>query len=145
MLISYEAGGLSIADIVKKSGWQGFRDQEFRVLERVCAMDNCVLDCGGGILVEAPSNPDALETFSERKSALLRSRAHVVYIKRTMGWLLEKTTKDANRPELSSAYEATIDRRLPWYEKAADFMIDLDSVSTEDAIELLLKRYGRRD
>lgn len=145
MLISYEGGGLSIADIVKKSGWQGFRDLEFRVLEKVSAMSDCVLDCGGGILVEAPDRPDGFETFSERKGALLRKRAHVVYVKRSMDWLLEKTTKDANRPELSSAYENTITRRLPWFESAADFIIDLDSMSTEDAIELLLQRYGRRD
>lgn len=145
MLISYEAGGLSIAEIVKRSGWAGFRDQEFQVLKRVCGMEDCVIDCGGGILVEAPASPDAEETLSERKSTLLRERTHVVYIRRGMDWLLEKTTKDANRPDLSTAYEATLKRRLPWYENAADLVLDMDKVSTEEAIELLLQKYGRRD
>ena len=127
-LISYEAGGRSAAAIVEEEGWSGFRDREYEVLVRVCAMPDIIIDCGGGILVEAAQSPDQPESLSERKGQLLRKSATVIYVKRDLDWLLERAPLDHSRPDLGGEYRALLERRLPWYEEAADFVLDMRSL-----------------
>lgn len=146
-LISYEAGGQSIARIVATEGWPGFREREFRILQKLCAMRDVVIDCGGGILVEAPDEnagqPE--EFFSRRKAELLKGSSEVVYVKRPLSWLLDRARRDANRPDLIGDYERVLERRLPWYEQTADFILDLGDGSATDGADRLVERYGRLD
>lgn len=143
ILVAYEAGGLSVEKIVAKEGWSGFRAREFAILEKLKLMQEVIIDCGGGILVEAPAaDGSAGETFSKRKSELLRSYATLVYIKRPMSWLLEKARKDSNRPDLVGNYVELLERRLPWYEQAADQILDLGDGAAADGAETLRDRLG---
>jgi shikimate kinase len=43
--------GLSIPEIVKKHGWSWFRDLESEITKRLSAMDNLILDTGGGVVL----------------------------------------------------------------------------------------------
>lgn len=140
-LVCYEAGGISIAKIVAAEGWAGFRGREYDVMRKLTAMQNLVIDCGGGILVEAPARPDQPETLSMRKLELLK-QCHVVYVKRDMDWLMDKAKADMNRPDLQGSYRELLERRLPWYEMAADFVLDLRGIDVDDAIDLVIKKYG---
>lgn len=142
-LISYEANGMSIPELVKREGWAGFREREFNILKTLSKMEGIILDCGGGILIEVPDDTSSgLERFSERKAALLHSCASVIYIKRNTDWLLKKVSGDPNRPDLTGPYLELLERRLPYYEKAADCIIDLDILSTEDAINKIAEIYA---
>jgi len=141
-LVCYEAGGLTIARIVEREGWVSFRNREAALLEKVVAMQDLVIDCGGGILVDAPSEANGLETLSTQKLASLK-KCEVIYVKRDMTWLLEKALADANRPDLGGTYRALLERRLPWYEAAADCILDMRAMDTDDAIETLVRKYGR--
>lgn len=144
-LISYDEGGLSIAKIVEsRGGWPAFREMEYNVLKKLCRMENIIIDCGGGILVEAadPDSKIVSETFSERKASLLKSCAQVVYIKRNMEWLFEKNKTDSNRPELGGSYLELMERRIPWYEQTADLTIDMDRYTLKDALQLLMDKFG---
>lgn len=124
-LICYEMGGRTIQSIVEEMGWKGFRDLEWSMLAQVCQMPNVILDCGGGILVEAPIEPGAPERFSERKASLLKRHARVVYIKRDWDWLMSKSGLDPARPALGDDYRAILEKRLPWYEATADYVLDM--------------------
>ena len=143
-LLSYEAGGRTITRIVKEEGWSGFRDREFAIVQKLCAMRDIVIDCGGGVLVEAPdlSSGGGEELLSRRKLDVLKHGAEVVYVKRPLAWLLEKVRRDANRPDLIGEYQKVLERRLPWYEQAADFTLDLGDGSANEGAELLVARYG---
>ncbi|HMU84042.1 MAG TPA: shikimate kinase [Leptospiraceae bacterium] len=141
-LVCYEAGGIPITKIVEREGWQGFRDREYALLEKLTAMQNLVIDCGGGILVEAPVSPGEPEQLSARKMNLLKN-CNVVYVKRDMSWLLDRVSADLNRPDLPGGYRELLERRLPWYEKAADFVLDMRGIESDDAIALLYKKYGK--
>lgn len=133
-LVSYEANGMSIASIVEKEGWKGFRDREYETLRTVVSMKNIIIDCGGGILVEAPeSESNPIETFSKRKSELLREHCFVVYIQRSEKWLLGHK-KNSSRPDLAGQYSELLKRRLPWYESVADYTLNLDSRDISDGI-----------
>ncbi len=141
-LISYEAEGLSIQEIVEREGWNSFRDREYEVLKRVSRMRRVIIDCGGGILVEAPDpgDPAQRETPSVRKRELLRESSFVVYVKRDPDTLLGKDYKnDTTRPALDGAYETLLTRRLPLFEEAADMTLDMDRLELEEALELLTK------
>lgn len=132
-LISYEAGGEPISAIVGKVDWQGFRDMEHDVLAKVSSMQNVLIDCGGGILVEAPGyEGNKKECLSKRKAELLKNCV-VVYLKRPMKYLMEKGKLDSNRPELTKDYKALLERRLPWYEDAADLTVSLVDISVKEA------------
>lgn len=139
-LISYEAGGIPIRDIVAAEGWAGFREREYRLLEKVVAMPAVVIDCGGGILADVDS--DGSEYFSERKAALLRKNCITIYLRRNVQWLLSRELDSSHRPKLAADYEAVLRRRLPWYEKAADYVLDLTKRDVSEGIEELLFHFG---
>jgi shikimate kinase len=44
--------GVSISDIVRKSGWTAFRDIEKQVIQRACERDNQVVATGGGAVLD---------------------------------------------------------------------------------------------
>ena len=139
-LISYEMSGRTIQSIVDEMGWKGFRDLEYAILAQVCQMDNVILDCGGGILVEAPPEPGAPESFSDRKASLLKRHARVVYIKRDWDWLMSKSGLDPARPALGDDYRAILETRLPWYEATADYVLDMTrNQPIADAMEELMQ------
>ena len=139
-LISYECEGDSIEKIVKtRGGWSGFRAREFFVLERLCAMKNVIIDCGGGILVEAPTNGSTTETFSDVKAECLRNHCFVIYLKRPLEFFTQKMNPDPNRPNLIGDYQELLQRRLPWYESVSDLSVDLDILGARDAADIILK------
>lgn len=146
-LISYEAGGRTISDIVAAEGWPGFRGREFALLKKIGTMRNIIVDCGGGILIEAPEPaptgaPVPDEIFSDRKADVLRNAATVVYVKRDIDWLIGKVFDgDAARPDLGGDYRTLLERRLPWYEHVADHVLDMHGREVEDAVQELLSRY----
>lgn len=140
-LISYEAGGLTVDEIVRREGWKGFRDREYDILRKLASMKDVIIDCGGGILIEPPlpDDPEKRELRSARKIELLKESCYVVYLKRSAAWLLDKTfRKDAQRPELEGAYETLLARRFPLYEEVSDLVLDLDLLDMDDAIRMVV-------
>lgn len=137
-LIIYEFEGLPIDKLVEKEGWKGFRDCEHRVLKKLCAMDDLLIDCGGGILVEAPKRAGGQEALSKRKLDLLRKNCFVVYLRRPIEYLMAKVKPDPNRPSLGADYQALLERRMPWYEDASDLIVDLEKESAAKSAERVL-------
>ncbi|MEQ9362679.1 MAG: shikimate kinase [Leptospirales bacterium] len=146
-LVSYEAGGRTVAQIVAAEGWPGFRDREYELLAKIGDMRDIVVDCGGGILVEAggPDAPAGAEIFSERKAAKLKEIAHVVYIYRDIDWLIGRVAEDSNRPDLGGDYRRLLERRLPWYERIADTTLDMDGREIDYGLEALARRFDPAD
>ena len=66
------------------------------------------------------------EIYSERKVNALKETAMIVYIKRDTDYLASKIAGDANRPSLSetNSFKEIMERRGPWYERAADLILD---------------------
>lgn len=139
-IITYEAGGVTIEHLVaERGGWPAFRDREFVVLEKICRMKNVIVDCGGGILVEAPASRDAVETLSERKKSCLEESCYTVYLRRPEEVLLAKMYPDCNRPDLGRDYHELLQRRFPWYESCADLTVDLKDLNAKHALDEILE------
>ncbi len=127
VLVEYETG-MTIPAYVAAHGWSSFRTRELAVIERIAAMDGVIVDCGGGIVVDLdPATGD--EVFSERKVRALRDRGPVVWLRGDIDRLAAKTAADPQRPRLDATRDAAdiMRRRLPFYEQAADHVVDIES------------------
>ena len=76
-LITYENNGLSIEDIVKRQGWENFRNIEYEVLKKVTKLKNYILDCGGGVIIDYKKNNKNLNKSDkiDKKNNIKKSKS----------------------------------------------------------------------
>jgi shikimate kinase len=138
-LIRYERGGITIPQIIERDGWAGFRELEYEVVNRLAAFESgALIDCGGGVVVDLDGA--GREVYSERKVAALGRSSLIVYLSRDFAYLRGRIEGDENRPSLSSTedFVELMERRDPWYRRAADHVIDCnDKTKLEIAEEVL--------
>ncbi len=119
--------GKSIPEIVEERGWEGFRDLEEEVCRAYAAMDDLVIDCGGGV-VEREGN-----------FKVLRSAGPVVWLKAGVETIVERIKDDDRRPSLTGDKSFTeevaevLERRTPLYEKIAHLEIDTEGRTVREA------------
>jgi shikimate kinase len=137
-LIVYEEGGLTIPQIVSKKGWAYFRDVEYKVVQKISKMDNIIIDCGGGIVVDLDKNDN--EIFSERKARDLKKNGIVFFLNNDINNLLKKIKDDPNRPSLSTekSFIEIMGKRLPFYERVADYTVNMNKKSKKKATQEIL-------
>ena len=127
LLISYEAGGHSIAAMIAaaQGDWRPFREREYAVACKAAALDGIIIDTGGGMVVDWDAQGE--EIFSERKVNVLKKNGFVVWLQGDVHRLARKTQGDASRPALSNhlAVEEVMIRRQPFYRQAADCIIPI--------------------
>lgn len=139
-LIRYEAGGLTIPELVEREGWAGFREREYAVVERLAAFrSGALLDCGGGVVVDLDASGQ--EVYSARKVDALRRDGLVVYLQRDPERLLEKISGDPNRPALSStqSFLELMAQRDPWYRAAADLVMECGMLSKSEITDRIIE------
>lgn len=125
LLIEYDAGK-RIPDIVAEEGWPAFRDREHAVVKKIAALDGAIVDCGGGVIVDL--DEDGNEVYSERKMSLLKQTGTVLWLRGDIDTLVARVAAKADRPNLHESRSAAeiMHRRLPFYERAADRVLDID-------------------
>ena len=127
-----ERAGMSIPEIVEKTGWPKFREMESREVLEVSAQDNLVIDTGGGV-VERPENIEAL-----------KSNARIFWLKAGVDTILSRIRGGADRPALTSGKTFTeevaevLERRIPKYRSAAHYEIDTDGQTPEQVAGKIL-------
>jgi shikimate kinase len=115
--------GMSIPEIVERHGWKTFRDMESDVARELAALDNLVIDTGGGV-IERPENIEAL-----------RANARIIWLKASVSAIVSRIRGDTERPSLTGAKSFTeevaevLEKRTPKYQGAAQFEIDTDSLT----------------
>jgi len=140
-LIEYENAAKTIAQIIadNKGNWRAFRDMEYAVVKKIAAMDGVIVDCGGGVIVDLDKNGN--EVFSKRKVEALKKSGTIVWLKGDIKRLVEKVKNKAERPtlDLTRSTEETMRRRLPFYEKAADIIIDIEGKKRPELAEMIVE------
>ena len=113
--------GLHIEEIVKKKGWNGFRQIEASVIEQVSALEGYVIATGGGAVL------------NEKNVKNMKKSGVLVWLKTTHDIIKERMLQDENtkqfRPSLTSKgldeeIHETLSVRNTYYEKAMDFCVD---------------------
>lgn len=128
---------LNISEIVRKEGWNVFREIESDIIKRVCALDDHVVATGGGAVLN-----DKNVKHMKRSGKLIWLKATPETIKKRI--LQDKNTEDF-RPPLTSKgsveeINETLLNRNPFYKKAMDFDVDTDDIGIDEVCHAIIKK-----
>lgn len=126
---------MSISDIFREMGEEGFRELEKRLLEEVITLDGWVISLGGGAILHS----ETLERL-KKKSLMILLTAHPEAIYKRM-----RTT--SSRPLLRGGdpldrIHSLLRERWPLYLRAADLLVETTGLKPEDVAEELVKVIG---
>ncbi|MCU7954477.1 MAG: shikimate kinase [gamma proteobacterium symbiont of Bathyaustriella thionipta] len=127
-----ERTGVSIPLIFELEGESGFRKREQDVIFELSQKKHIVLATGGGAVLN-----------SENQKTLKRSGT-VVYLCASIDDLLERTSKDKNRPLLQTdnpraTLQSILTEREPIYRELADIILETNTMSVHAAVKELEK------
>jgi shikimate kinase len=121
-----QQAGISIAQIVEKEGWQGFRSREKPLVEALCRGRGKVVAPGGGAVLDADN------------AALMGENGFVVWLDASAQTIAARMEADAatarQRPSLTGKGVLeevcqVLKQRGPIYEKAAHLKVETDGLS----------------
>jgi len=139
-LIEYENGGQTIADFLAspKGDWRKFRDMEYDVVRKITHMNNVIIDCGGGVIVDL--DKDGNEVYSKRKVEALKKSGTIIWLKGDIKILVEKVKDKAARPPLGTrrSVEEIMRHRLPYYKEAADHILDITDKNRQELAQMIV-------
>jgi shikimate kinase len=127
--------GMSIPEIVEQHGWPWFRDLEARITSRFSAMDDLILDTGGGVILRA-----------QNVSSLARN-GRVCWLKASVETIAARIEHSSNRPSLTGEtsfideIEQVLAERTPLYRAAAHHEIDTDALSIGEVVDAVIQAY----
>lgn len=125
--------GVSITHIFDIEGESGFRKRETAILDELTEKKGIVLATGGGTILKAENRQ------------FLMSRGTTIYLFANIETLLERTSKDRNRPLLQTEdpqakLKELFEIRDPLYRETADIIIDTGKDSVRLAIKEILEK-----
>jgi shikimate kinase len=125
--------GKPITLFVKKFGWEKFRRLEHEVINQLVGANNCIIDCGGGVVED-----------SESMEALNRN-ALVVWIDATLDDLKLRLSKGKDRPllsgvDLESDFARHYQKRGPLYKKYSQLYFNTSEKNINEICRDILSR-----
>lgn len=124
---------LPIPQIVKKFGWDTFRDMESELTKGVSQRDNCVIDTGGGVVLR------------EENVECLKADGLVFWMKAGRETIIERIKDSEERPSLTGTksfveeVEDVLKAREPLYQAAAEWIIETDGKSVAEVTAEIIK------
>jgi len=123
--------GATIPWIFEIEGEACFRRREADVIRDLSAQRGLVLATGGGAVLDPASR------------ALLAERGTVIYLRASIGSILQRTAHDKNRPLLQTAdprakLEELWTQRDPLYREIADLVIDTGRPNVQSMVQTIL-------
>ncbi|MCW8931172.1 MAG: shikimate kinase AroK [Gammaproteobacteria bacterium] len=125
-----ERTGVTIPLIFELEGEEGFRRREEKIISDLTNKTNIVLATGGGAVLR-----------KENQQALKRSGT-IVYLCAGIDDLLERTSKDKNRPLLQTddprkKLQSILTEREPIYRELADIILQTNKMTVHTAVKEL--------
>ncbi|QOL50422.1 3-dehydroquinate synthase [Massilia litorea] len=123
--------GATIPWIFEIEGEASFRRREADMIRELTAQRGIVLATGGGAVLDAGSR------------AFLAERGTVIYLRASVGSILQRTSHDKNRPLLQTAdprrkLEELLAQREPLYREIADLVIDTGRPNVQSMVQTIL-------
>jgi 3-dehydroquinate synthase len=130
--------GATIPWIFEIEGEACFRKREADVIRDLSAQDGLVLATGGGAVL----NPES--------RAYLAERGTVIYLRASIGSILQRTSHDKNRPLLQTAdprakLEELLEQRDPLYREIADLVIDTGRPNVQSMVQTILDQLAAQE
>ncbi|MGZ5818718.1 MAG: bifunctional shikimate kinase/3-dehydroquinate synthase AroKB [Burkholderiaceae bacterium] len=125
--------GASIPLIFEIEGEAGFRQREMEVIRELTSQQDIVLATGGGAILK-----------SENRE-YLKTRGTVIYLRASVGSILQRTSHDKNRPLLQTAdprkrIEELAVEREPFYLDVADITIETGRPNVQLLVQTILTK-----
>ncbi len=130
--------GATIPWIFEIEGEACFRRREADVIRDLSAQRGLVLATGGGAVLDPKSR------------ALLAERGTVIYLRASIGSILQRTAHDKNRPLLQTAdprgkLEQLWTERDPLYREIADLVIDTGRPNVQSMVQTILDQLAAQE
>ncbi len=128
-----EKGGMTIPEIVERYGWDRFRDMESEVTKEISALDNCIIDCGGGVILR------------DKNISNLKKNGIIILLAANMERIIERIKGDSNRPPLKDGItfedeqKRVLEERRERYLKAADYTVDTSDGNVEEVVDKIVQ------
>jgi shikimate kinase / 3-dehydroquinate synthase len=127
--------GASIPWIFEIEGEDSFRRREAEVIRDLTAREGIVLATGGGAILNAASRE------------CLKARGTVIYLRASVNSILQRTSRDKNRPLLQTAdprkrIEELMRQREPYYAEVADIIVDTGRPNVHAMVQTILSQLG---
>jgi shikimate kinase len=127
-----EQAEMSIMEIIKKYGWQQFRQWEEKKITEICHLSKVIIDTGGGVVE------------NQKNMKLLVLNALIAWINADLETLFERLSFENARPALNSdnlkqdIYN-NYQRRLPIYQRYCQLFIDTSVDSPEVSCQKIIE------
>ncbi|MBI5456897.1 shikimate kinase [Candidatus Kaiserbacteria bacterium] len=131
--------GMPISDFVAKEGWDAFRDKESEVVAVAAASDKVVISTGGGVVVRE-KNIEALK----KSGICIFFQASVDSLFKHIGGEGSKLPRLTGNTSMREELEEVLKVRQQLYEKAADEIIDTETLSLDDMVENIVQIMQKR-
>jgi shikimate kinase/3-dehydroquinate synthase len=127
--------GASIPLIFEVEGEENFRQREAEVIRDLTALQGIVLATGGGAILRK-ENRD-----------FLKARGTVIYLRASISHILQRTSRDKNRPLLQTAdprkrLEELAREREPLYCEVADMIVETGRPNIPSLVHAILAQLG---
>jgi len=128
-----EAEGKTISQIFADQGEEHFRQLETAMIDELADLPPAIVSCGGGM---------ALREINRRK---LRAMGQVVWLQAEPETIYERVKDSDNRPILQGNMNVEfirglMDKRLPFYQKAATVKVKTDGRELEEIAKEILEK-----
>ena len=122
-----------MSTIFEIEGEAGFRDRESMALSEILQNDNFVLATGGGAILS-----------DDNRNLILKSEAHVVYLKADTETILHRLKNDQSRPLLNNpnkkeALEKLMTSRAELYESVSNISIDTRNAKSNIIVKKIIE------
>lgn len=124
-----------IKDIFAEEGEEAFRDMETAYLRKLQDREeDMIVSCGGGIILR------------EENIELMQKAGEVIYLKASPYTIYKRVKNSDKRPILNGHMNVEyisdlMEKRLPFYEKAKTFTVEVNHKRVQDITEEICQRY----
>lgn len=130
-----QAAGKSIPEIFKEDGEISFREFEIAACKKASEMDNVVISCGGGVVLNK-INIDYLKRSSH--IVLLAASAEEIYKRAMKNGAETRPVIDKEDPK--AEIQSVLTFREPFYNAAAEIKIETSGKSIDALVDEILER-----
>lgn len=124
-----------IKDIFAEEGEEAFRNMETAYLRKLQDREeDMIVSCGGGIILR------------EENIELMQKAGEVIYLKASPYTIYKRVKNSDKRPILNGHMNVEyisdlMEKRLPFYEKAKTFTVEVNHKRVQDITEEICQRY----
>ena len=129
----------TISDIFSQDGEIHFRELEIEATKETCRLDNVVIACGGGIIL----NQINIDRLKQSSVVVYLSADPDRLIKRVMG--TQTVRPLLNVEDVKKHICALLEFRIPLYERAADITVDTTEMDVATTVEQVMRELHNND